>query len=86
MPEARQKTSFGSLATHKKKHIRQRVTVVTVSSQACLCASRRSMYSPRDLYSYPPSINSEIGWHLSYDLSYMFCMGCDLTGKQQHWS
>ncbi|CAE7853648.1 GLR3.2 [Symbiodinium microadriaticum] len=45
---AQQKTSFGILATHKKKHI-------------------RSMYSPRDLYSYPPSINSEIGWHLSED-------------------
>mmetsp|Transcript_23501 Transcript_23501/g.44293 ORF Transcript_23501/g.44293 Transcript_23501/m.44293 type:complete len:169 (+) Transcript_23501:60-566(+) len=45
---AQQKTSFGILATHKRKHI-------------------RSMYSPRDLYSDPPSINMEIGWHLSED-------------------
>ena len=49
-----------------------------VSSQASLRASRRSMYSPRDLYSYPPSINSEIGWHLSHHLS---CQVCVLHGE-----
>ena len=107
MAEAQQKTSFGILATYKKKHIRPSSSLVRWCCFLLLAVDEgmgypispyfypmrdhirylipsfpankqqawaldRSMYSPRDLYSYPPSINMEIGWHLSFDLR-SFC-------------
>ena len=38
---------------------------LNTQTERSFSASGRSIHSPRELYSDPPNINMEIGWHLS---------------------